>query len=66
MIGARRVDFDAEGVVEAVIYNGAALEPGMQLHGPAVIQEPVVTLVVPPGERVTIDDYGSYHVQLKI
>jgi N-methylhydantoinase A len=60
------VDFDADGVVEAVIYNGALLEPGMELHGPAVIQEPVVTLVVPPGDTVTIDDYGSYHVQLKL
>ncbi len=66
VIGVRRVDFDAQGVVDAVIYNGAVLEPGMELHGPAVIQEPVVTLVVPPGDRVTIDDYGSYHVQLKV
>lgn len=64
VIGARRVDFDAQGVAEAVIYNGAALEPGMQLAGPAVIQEPAVTLVLPPGDRLTIDDYGSYHVQL--
>jgi N-methylhydantoinase A len=66
VIDERRVDFDADGVAEAVIYNGALLEPGMKLYGPAVIQEPVVTLVVPPGDSVTIDDYGSYHVQLKL
>jgi N-methylhydantoinase A len=66
VIGTRAVDFDADGIVEAVIYNGAILEPGMQLRGPAVIQEPVVTLVVPPGERVSIDEYGSYHVRLNI
>jgi N-methylhydantoinase A len=59
------VDFDTHGVAEAVIYDGASLEPGMKLYGPAVIQEPVVTLVVPPGDSVTIDDYGSYHVQLE-
>jgi N-methylhydantoinase A len=66
VIGTRAVDFDADGIVEAVIYDAAALEPGMQLRGPAVIQEPVVTLVVPPGERVSIDEYGSYHVRLHI
>lgn len=66
VIDRRRVDFDADGVVEAVIYNGTLLEPGMRLEGPAVIQEPVVTLVVPPGDCVTIDDYGSYHVRLKL
>jgi N-methylhydantoinase A len=64
VIGSRRVDFDVDGVVKAVTYNGALLEPGMRLQGPAVIQEPAVTLVVPPGERVTVDDYGNYHVEL--
>jgi N-methylhydantoinase A len=65
VIGTRRVDFDLAGILETTIYNGAAMEPGMQLEGPAVIQEPAVTLVVPPGERVTIDSYGNYHVELQ-
>jgi N-methylhydantoinase A len=65
VIGTRRVDFDVAGNLDAVIYNGALMEPGMQLEGPAVIQEPAVTLVVPPGERVTIDRYGNYHVHLQ-
>jgi N-methylhydantoinase A len=65
VIGARRVDFDLDGIVEAITYSGSLMEPGMQLQGPAVIQEPAVTLVVPPGERVIIDDYGNYHVELK-
>jgi N-methylhydantoinase A len=64
VIGVRRVDFDLDGIVEATIYNGSLLESGMQLQGPAVIQEPAVTLVVPPGERVSVDDYGNYHVEL--
>jgi N-methylhydantoinase A len=64
VIGARRVDFDVNGIVRAVTYNGSLMEPGMQLRGPAVIQEPAVTLVVPPGERVSVDDYGNYHVEL--
>jgi N-methylhydantoinase A len=65
IVGQRRVDFDAHGVHEATIYNGEALEPGMELFGPAVIQEPVVTLVVAPKNRVTVDDFGSYHVHLQ-
>ena len=64
VIGSRRVDFDTEGTLAAVTYNGSLMEPGMRLQGPAVIQEPAVTLVVPPGEHVTVDDYGNYHVEL--
>jgi N-methylhydantoinase A len=60
----RKVDFDVHGVHEATIYDGLRLDPGMELQGPAVLQEPMVTLVVPPGNRVTIDDFGSYHVHL--
>lgn len=64
VLRTRRVDFDADGIHEAMIYDGAKLEPGMELVGPAVIQEPVVTLIVPPEQRVTIDEFGSYHVHL--
>jgi N-methylhydantoinase A len=64
VIGSRQVDFDTDGTLEAVTYNGSLLEPGMKLQGPAVIQEPAVTLVVPPGEQVSVDEYGNYHVEL--
>jgi N-methylhydantoinase A len=60
----RRVDFDAHGVHEALIYDGERLEHGMRFSGPAIVQEPMVTLVVPPGAEVTLDEYGSYHVAL--
>ena len=65
VIGRRVVDFDAE-MVEATIYDGTLLEPAMTLAGPAIIQESVVTLVVPPGDTVSVDDYGSYHVRLRL
>ena len=65
VVAQRRVDFDAHGIHDAAIYDGVALEPGMELTGPAIIQEAVVTLVVAPGNRVTIDDFGSYHVHLR-
>lgn len=64
--GQRSVDFDADGVHQATIYDGSRLEPGMEFFGPAIVQEPVVTLVVPPGNRVTVDEYGNYHVHVLI
>jgi N-methylhydantoinase A len=64
IVGRRRVDFDAHGIHEAPIYDGEKMEPGMELVGPAIVQEPVVTLVVPPGCRVAMDEFGSYHVYL--
>jgi N-methylhydantoinase A len=62
--GARQVSFDRAGTHEAAIYDGLALEPGMAFAGPAVVQEPSATLVVPPGGRVSIDRFGNYHVHL--
>lgn len=60
----RQVDYDAKGIHDARIYDGGKLEPGMDLVGPAVIQEAMVTLIVFPGQSVSIDDFGSYHVHL--
>ena len=65
ILHTRKVDFDQHGLHEALIYDGLKLEPGMELYGPAVVQEPSVTLVVSPGHRVTIDDYGNYHVEIR-
>ena len=62
VLGARTVDFDQHGIHEATIYDGLAFDPGMTVSGPAVIQEPAVTLVVQPGHEVSVDDYGNYHV----
>ncbi len=64
IIGTREVDFDQHGTHDAQIYNGLLLEPGMEFHGPAIIQEPAVTCVVPPPHRVSIDRFGNYHIHL--
>ncbi|RVT92967.1 hydantoinase/oxoprolinase family protein [Sphingomonas crocodyli] len=62
--GERQVDYDVHGIHMATIYDGLLLEPGMEFHGPAVIQEPSVTCVIPPRHRVTIDKFGNYHIHL--
>ena len=64
-LGARKVDFHPHGRHRARIYDGALLGPEMSVEGPAVIQEPSVTLPVPPGRMVYVDRYGNCHVDLQ-
>jgi len=63
--GLRMVDYATEGVHEAVIYNAEMLEPGMVFSGPAVIEDPGTTIVIHPGNRVSIDDFGNTHIEIK-
>ena len=63
--GRREVDYATEGVHEAVIYDGTRLEPGMSLSGPAVIEDPGTTVVVHPGNRLTVDDFGNIHIDIR-
>lgn len=62
VLHVRKVAFDRHGIHETTIYDGLGLEPDMKIAGPAIIQEPSVSLVVSPGHVVTIDDYGNYHI----
>ena len=62
--GSRRVDFDEHGTHLADIYDLALLEPGMSLRGPAIVEEPVTTLVLTPGRTAVMDDFGNLHIEL--
>jgi N-methylhydantoinase A len=64
--GRRQVDFIEAGVHEAAIYDGDALEPGMALVGPAIVEESGTTIVIPPGMPCRIDGYGNYLVQTNL
>jgi len=61
----RQVDYTTEGVHEAAIYDAEKLEPGMTFTGPAIIEDPGTTIVIHPGNRVTIDDYGNTHIDFR-
>ena len=63
VLHVRQVDFDPSGIHDAVIYDGLRLEPGMKFNGPAVVQEPSVSMVIPPGYGVTVDRFGNYHAE---
>ena len=53
--GSRDVDFALEGIHRAEVYDADRLEPGMRFAGPAVIEDPGTTIVIHPGNPVTID-----------
>ena len=52
------------GFTETPVYNGKVLGHGMQVTGPAIIEEPTSTLVVIPGASVTVTQWGDYLMEL--
>src|SRR5262249_32314308 len=42
----------------ASLWEMEMLEPGNKLAGPAIVEHPATTLVVPDGRRVEVDEWG--------
>jgi N-methylhydantoinase A len=61
---ARPCYFEETGVVETPCYAPASLEPGMTIEGPAILEEPITTVVVPPGCRATVTPLGSFIIDV--
>lgn len=55
--GKRPVFFDG-AMRETPCYDRAALEPGVRIAGPAIVEEFGSTTVVFPGQTLTVDGYG--------
>jgi N-methylhydantoinase A len=55
----RRVDFDVWGRLDSAVFERADLYPGCAFHGPAIIEEPAASTVVPPGVTGTVDSIGN-------
>ncbi|HIJ56982.1 MAG TPA: hydantoinase/oxoprolinase family protein [Deltaproteobacteria bacterium] len=47
-----------DGFVDCPVYDRNALDTGFAFDGPAVVEEPGATTVVPPGWSVGVDDSG--------
>jgi N-methylhydantoinase A len=54
--GTRPVYFDSSGWVSCAVLDRTALEPGVPLAGPAVIEDRESTTVVTPGATVIMED----------
>ena len=61
--GRRRVDYADDGIHTADIYDGDLLEADMEFRGPAVIETSGTTVVVHPGNHVTVDEFGNLHIR---
>lgn len=44
----------------AAVYDGPAMRAGQQVAGPALVEEPFTTVVVPPGWTLRLDRLGNY------
>jgi N-methylhydantoinase A/acetone carboxylase beta subunit len=49
---------------DASLWEMSLLKPGNVINGPAVIEAPATTLVVPPGFRVKLDNHRMFHMEV--
>lgn len=61
-VKSRRANL-GEGYADTPVYRGAALQPGCEIAGPAIIEETFTTIVVYPGWRAVMDDSGDYELR---
>ena len=60
LLGQRQVYFeDTGGFVPCGIYDRAKLAPGSTVDGPAILENIDSTVVIDPGWRARIDEYGN-------
>ncbi len=57
----REVIFNSCKVTTSV-YEGAQLNSQQTIDGPAIVEEPTTTVVIPPGWRLTVNEFGDYEL----
>ncbi len=62
--GATRQVWLAGGWLETPIYRRGQLPPGATLTGPAIVEQLDTTIVVEPGDRVTVDALGNLMIEV--
>jgi N-methylhydantoinase A len=58
----RPVIFDGRAIVSGV-YEGQRLGAHASLKGPAIVEEPTTTIVVPPGWQLAVNRFGDYEMK---
>jgi N-methylhydantoinase A len=61
---SRKVWFKDAGFIDADIYERGRLPVGQKFDGPAIIEQPDTTTVMPPGTHCTVDDYGNLIIKV--
>jgi len=60
----REVDLDQHGGVQtASVFERRALRRGERLAGPCIVEEPATTVLVLPGQSVTVDDVANLVIE---
>jgi len=50
--------------VPTPVYRGEKLLSGARISGPAIIEEPITTIVLFPGSTATVSKWGNYLIDL--
>lgn len=58
------VHFD-EGSLQTPFFRRQALLAGNRIPGPAVIDDGLATVLVPPDGRASVDDFGNIHIDVR-
>ena len=56
--------FPSTGSVAIPLFRGETLVPGVQIAGPALIVEPITTIVLYPGSGATVTKFNNYMVDV--
>ncbi|MFE4667018.1 hydantoinase/oxoprolinase family protein [Streptomyces sp. NPDC056716] len=64
LVGTREAYFEGRGFIDAPIYDGAHVEPGNVIPGPAVIHEPGTTIVICDGQEAMLDQHETYVIEV--
>ncbi len=61
--GTRAAYFDElKDYAETPVYDGSRMAPGIQIRGPAIVEEPQTTIILLPGQTMELDPYQTYIV----
>ncbi len=63
--GHRKAYF-GDGFVDAAIYDRYRLTPGIEIAGPAIVEERESTTIVPPGDTLTVDSAGNLRIAIAV
>lgn len=65
LLTRRPVCLGRDGYIDTPVYDYRLLRSGHKIQGPAIIQVPTTSVVVPDGMRGVIDDLGNLRIQTR-